>query len=164
MTMVATSLVVDVTSGLIHRVYKSGEKRMAGWPDDRGYIYLSVKGKKIPAHRLVWESVNGVVPKGYEIDHVDGNPSNNTITNLRLLTHAENMQNRHRPSRKNKTSGVKGVHWDKDRRKWRSHIVVNGKQIHIGRFDSIDDALIAYRRAAAVHHTYNPHAEIGDHE
>jgi HNH endonuclease/AP2 domain len=163
MTMVATGLVVDAINGIIRRIYKSGEVRVAGWTGHRGYVYLTVSNKRRAAHQVIWEHVNGRVPDGFEIDHIDGNPSNNSILNLRLLTHAENMQNRHLPSGKNKTSGVKGVHWDKDRQKWRTHIVVNGKQYHIGRFDSLDSALSAYRKAAGVHHTYNPHADNTHH-
>jgi HNH endonuclease/AP2 domain len=159
MTMRATRIVIDVDTGQVSRIYKSGKQSPAGWKDRRGYIYLSVNNRTRPAHQLVWEFVNGPVPHGYEIDHIDGNPSNNALVNLRLLTHSQNMQNRHSPSGKNKTSGVKGVHWDASRQRWRTHIVVNRKQVHIGRFTTIRDALKAYRAAAAIHHTHNPHAK-----
>jgi hypothetical protein len=160
MTMVATPLVINAISGEIFRIYKSGERRVAGHLDARGYRMLSVNNKQRAAHRVIWEHVNGPIPDDLEVDHRDGNPSNNSILNLRLVTHTQNMQNQHRPRGNNKTSGVKGVHWDKEKGRWRTHIVVNKKQVFIGRFHSIDEALVAYQDAAARLHTHNPHARL----
>ena len=42
-------------------------------------------------HRLVWESFNGSIPEGYEINHLDEIPSNNRLSNLSLVTHKENI-------------------------------------------------------------------------
>lgn len=158
MTMVATPLVINAITGGILRIYKNGDRRVAGSLDDRGYRTLSVNGKNRSAHRVIWEHVNGDIPKGLEVDHIDGDPSNNSILNLRLVTHTQNMQNQHRPRGNNKTSGVKGVHWDKEKLRWRTHIVVNRKQVFIGRFDTIAEAQAAYQDAAARLHTHNPHA------
>lgn len=158
--MVATPLDVNAISGEIFRIYKSGERRLAGYSDARGYRILSVNNKSRFAHRVIWEHVHGPIPDGLEIDHIDGNPKNNSILNLRLVTHTQNMQNQHRPRGNNKTSGVKGVHWDKEKGRWRTHIVVNKKQVFIGRFDDMWDAIVAYQDAAARLHTHNPHARI----
>lgn len=54
--------------------------------------YLSLSGGKL-VHRIVFETYNGKIPKGYEIDHIDTNKTNNIITNLRLVTRKENMAN-----------------------------------------------------------------------
>ena len=162
MTMKPTTLVVLPTSGEIFRTFKDGSVRPAGWLDGKDYRYLSVCGKNRPFHQVIWEQVNGPVPEGFEIDHKDGDGLNNKIDNLRLVTHSQNMQNQHRPRSNNVTSGVKGVHWDKGRGKWRVHIAVNKRQIFIGRFDCLDAASTAYRAAALAHHTHNPFGAGGD--
>lgn len=159
MTMISTRLLVNPDTGMIHRVYKNGETRVAGYSSERGYRYLSVNNKNRAAHQVIWEFVNGEIPHRMEIDHIDGDPSNNRIDNLRLVTHGQNMQNQHHPRSNNKTSGVKGVHWDKDRGCWRTHIVIDGRQKYLGRYSSLDDATRVYRDAASRFHTHNPHAE-----
>lgn len=45
-------------------------------------------------HRLVWETFNGAVPDSLELDHIDRNTANNTLSNLRVVTHSENLCNR----------------------------------------------------------------------
>jgi len=152
------NLSINPITGVIHTIFKNGTIRVAGYRDKRNYVMICTNGKTRGAHQLIWESVNGLVPCGLEIDHINGDPSDNRIGNLRLVTHSQNMQNTRKASGKNKTSGVKGVHYDKARGKWRTHIVVSGKQIHIGRFDSIGDAKKAYNNMAAIVHTHNPHA------
>lgn len=60
-----------------------------------GYQYISLwkdgKQNMRTVHSLVWEAFNGPVPEGYEINHMDENPSNNRLDNLNLLTHKQNM-------------------------------------------------------------------------
>lgn len=160
MPMVQTTLILEPETGTFQRLLKNGEPlKTTPYRTNRGYIYINIGAKKsVAVHRLMWEHVNGPIPEGMEIDHIDGNPSNNKISNLRCVTRIQNSQNRHRASRKNKTSYVKGVHWDTRRQKWRSHIVVNKKQVYIGRFDTIEEAAKAYAQAAAVYHTHNPSA------
>ena len=68
-----------------------------GVPDDAGYIMMNWKlpdGKRrfLRLHNVVWETHNGPVPIGLEIDHMDMNKANNLITNLRLVTHAQNIR------------------------------------------------------------------------
>ena len=62
-----------------------------------GYVFFSVKingvRKATSVHRLVWETFNGEIPVGYEIDHIDGNKQNNALSNLRCVTHIENLAN-----------------------------------------------------------------------
>jgi hypothetical protein len=57
-----------------------------------GYFGLKTR-KSFKQHRIIWEMYFGVIPKGYAIDHVDRNPLNNKIENLRLVTHKQNMTN-----------------------------------------------------------------------
>jgi hypothetical protein len=85
------------------------------------------------AHRVIWEMVKGAIPNGMIIDHIDRNPLNNRIDNLRLVTRAENQRNLSM-SKKN-ASGYNGVSWSKPMNKWRVRIKVNGKEIVLGYFD-----------------------------
>lgn len=67
-----------------------------------------------------------------ELDHIDGDPSNNVISNLREVTHRENSSNRpeHRKGK------LIGTTYDKARRKWISQIQIDGKMRNLGRFDT----------------------------
>lgn len=74
---------------------------VAGKQDSRGYWVISTrsllsKGEKLlfQAHRVIWELVYGAIEEGYVIDHIDGNPSNNSLSNLRLVTYSGNSRNR----------------------------------------------------------------------
>lgn len=83
-------------------------------------------------------------------DHIDGNPLNNCRSNLRLATPAENARNRGK--QRDNTSGFKGVHWNKQRRNWRAQIKINQKGIHLGVFDTPEEAYAAYCKAAKELH------------
>ena len=97
----------------------------------------------------------GYLPK--YIDHVDGDSVNNRIENLREATNQQNAYNQ--KLRKNSTSGVKGVNWDKDTNKWRVRIQINGKHTHIGSFE---DLMLAELVAVEARDKY--HKEFARHE
>lgn len=115
-----------------------------------GYIVIRIFDKLMQGHRVVWELVNGGIPDGMEIDHVDGDRTNNRITNLRLATSSNNKWNRGKG--KNNTSGYKGVCWDNQHKAWRSQICINYKRKLLGIFDSKEEAYAAYCKAAADFH------------
>lgn len=71
------------------------------------------------------------IPLGFETDHKNHCGLDNRKVNLRPCTRSENQHNR---KRQNGTSQYKGVHWDKDTKKWQSQIGLNGKTIHLGQF------------------------------
>lgn len=58
---------------------------------DNGYMSISIHGKTLYVHRVIWFHCNGVIPDDLEIDHIDSNRKNNTIDNLQLLTHQQNL-------------------------------------------------------------------------
>lgn len=89
-----------------------------------------------------------------QIDHINRDRLDNRIANLREATDAENRQNMGL-SVTNK-SGVTGVTWDKQRKKWFAKITHNYKQIPLGRFDNIKDAENAYVEAKKRLHTFEP--------
>jgi len=100
------------------------------------------------AHRLAWLFTYGVWPV-MDIDHIDRDPVNNRIANLRLATCSQNGGNA-RISARN-TSGIKGVCWHKNTKKWQAQITVNRRNHALGYFDDINAACAAYRAAAQVH-------------
>ncbi|ECF5934230.1 Pathogenesis-related transcriptional factor and ERF protein [Salmonella enterica subsp. diarizonae] len=120
--------------------------RVAGCLDREGYVYFYVNKKRYFAHRLAWLYVYGFWPANL-IDHVNGVRSDNRIINLREATRTECNRNSRR-SKKN-TSGVKGVHWSKNEKKWRARCGFNGKQHSLGYFLNITDAeraVIVFRK------------------
>lgn len=104
-------------------------------------------GKRIYLHILAWALHHGEWPAGI-IDHIDGDPSNNRMDNLRLATKAQNGWNRSAP-RSNKT-GVKGVCMSRGR--YRAEISCNGKAFYIGEFRTLDEARDAYAAKAQELH------------
>jgi hypothetical protein len=87
-------------------------------------------------HRLVYFMHTGEWPE--EVDHIDGNPKNNRIENLRACTHKQNLRNTGNFS--HNTSGVKGVTWQEDRKKWYAYITIDGKMKSLGRHDDFETA------------------------
>lgn len=105
--------------------------------DINGYPYTMFKGKNRKNHRLIFLMFYGYIPE--LIDHIDGNKSNNKIENLRKSTKQENGFNS-KLSKSNK-SGVKGVSWSKDKKKWVVQLSVDGINKCFGRYNDIDYAI-----------------------
>lgn len=112
-------------------------------------LYVGVRDKLYSAHRIIWTMVNGEIPTGLMIDHVNGNPFDNQLANLRLATNAENLRNRGKNT--NNACGLKGVTQMRGGR-WMARININGVKTHIGTFDTKDLAHAAYCTAAKIHH------------
>jgi hypothetical protein len=142
-------LALDLAAGHFTRKVSRGGNRagtIAGTLDARGYIKIQIDGKYYSAHRLIFFMMTGHWPEG-EIDHINGDRSDNRWRNLREATPAENSRNRRTTARN--TSGVPGVYWDAASGKWRAQIQVNRKKINLGYFTEFEDA-VAARRAAEV--------------
>lgn len=100
-----------------------------------GYRRIRINGKDYQSHRLAWFWVTGEWTE-YEIDHKNGIPDANYWLNLREVTHSQNMCNT--STRIDSTSGYKGVYWHKARQTWMAHIKLNGKNKHIGRYETAE--------------------------
>jgi hypothetical protein len=119
---------------------REGRKKniIAGYKNSRGYIVIGIDGKTYYAHQLAFLYIHGYLPEN-GIDHIDGNPSNNKIKNLREVSHQCNMRNT--GNRINNTSGVKGVYWNKRDNKWRAQICINGEVKYLGIYKNFDNAV-----------------------
>jgi hypothetical protein len=106
-----------------------------------GYIVVQVNGRSYGVHRLIWLMHHGRWPN--RIDHIDHNPLNNNLNNLRSVTHKENHHNQGK--RVNNKSGVTGIYYYHN--KWYASIKNNGKNIHLGSFTNKEDAITARQQA-----------------
>jgi hypothetical protein len=106
----------------------------AGTDIGDGRSQITINKKHYKTHRLVYLMFHGYMPK--EVDHIDNNPLNNRIENLRPASRSEQCCNTR--LRKDSTSGIKGVTWDKVRNKWIVSINKNKKTVFRGRFDNFE--------------------------
>ena len=114
--------------------------------DSNGYHFGNIFGIPYRAHRILWALNHGKRPDlKLEIDHINGNPCDNRIYNLRLVTREINSQNS--SMKCNNTSGFNGVFWEKSVKKWRAQIMIDGKSIHLGVFANKKDAIAARIKA-----------------
>jgi hypothetical protein len=118
-----------------------------------GHIMIDVvdpdtgKLRGILGHRIAWMMTYGDWPSGY-LDHINGDPSDNRLCNLRVVTMHQNHMNR--GTNKNNTSGAKGVHYEKNGRgfkHWRAYITLNRKRKYVGRFHTFAEACEARKVA-----------------
>lgn len=135
---------------------------VAGTIDFQGYIRVAIFRKPVMAHRFAWEFINGPIPDGMQVDHINHNRSDNRIENLRLVTHHENSVNIKMP--KNNTSGHIGVHYNKNRGTWQASIGGRNKETHehLGCFHNREDAIKA-RKLAEIRLGYHKnHGKTAD--
>lgn len=112
----------------------------------RGYAAGKIGGQSYYAHRLIWKLLRWTEP--VEIDHINGDKTDNRIENLRNVTRAENMRNCRRYS--SNSSGVTGVYFDKRSGKWAAAIRSGGRHIGLGLFAEKRIAVSARLKAQRV--------------
>ena len=111
-----------------------------------------VFNKKYAAHRIAWLIYYGEWPKN-EIDHINQDPTDNRIENLRDVTHAEN--NKNRTLQNNSTTGYSGVSFYKRDGKYRAEISINNITKHLGYYDTAEEAA-AVRAVANINYNFHP--------
>lgn len=122
---------------------------IAGCQDERGYVVLSIDGKRYYAHRLAWLYSTGQFPSK-NIDHINGEKFDNRIKNLRDVNTQTNLQNLKKAMVTNKSTGILGVR--KLRGKFLAQITIEGKETHLGTFNSAEDAHAVYLQAKRRFH------------
>jgi len=131
---------------------KAGD--LAGNNRHNGYVAIYLDNKKYYAHRLAWFWFYGVMPDG-EIDHINGDRTNNRGSNLRSVGRKENTKNKRMHGQN--TSGVMGVSKTASG-KWRVYIGVSGRQINLGVYEDFEVACLVRKEAE---HKYNFHPNHG---
>lgn len=131
---------------------------VAGSINGQGYREIKVDGKSIGAHRIAWALYYGEQPPEY-IDHINRDPRDNRISNLRAATRSQNGANRTALS--NNKTGIKGCYFVKSKAphlpgRWRAQCRVGTKLVDLGRYLTIEEAQAAYtafaQKAFAEYH------------
>ena len=121
-------------------------------PNSDGYTRIGIKGKEYFAHRIAMLLAYGFYGDGLQVDHINHIRDDNRLSNLRFVTATGNNRNRSRHS--NNTTGVTGVTYNKVRRKYVARIHVDGVNINLGRFVTLEEAA-EVRKAAEIRYKYN---------
>lgn len=125
-------------------------KEYCWYYSQRGYVIARDNQKRVSLHNIIMGITSDDLENGIVVDHKNHPPANehkkdNRKSNLEIVTLSENMQNRH--LNKNNTSGVSGVHWNKNECKWQARIGLHGKRIQLGYFTNKNDAIQARKNA-----------------
>lgn len=153
-TIAETQMLYIKTTNQFFRKYNyidgsSNFKEQLFTKNGKGYERCTINKKKFLHHRLVyyannldWDILNSSIATN-SIDHIDGNPENNNISNLRVVTHQQNQWNQKK---------AKGYYFNKARNKWTAQIVANGKSFYLGDFDNEQEARDAYLAIKNIKH------------
>jgi len=129
-----------------HQKVKVGDR--AGSPHNDGYRAISLGGRKYLEHRVIWCMVEGYWPE-HEVDHLNRVRDDNRWSNLDHKTQSCNLRNG--KVRKDNSSGIPGVSWNKREKKFRVRIADKGKRVLIGDFNSFTQAVEARHRAEILY-------------
>ena len=140
-------ITIDFILGKIYRKKEDGTLKEVGCKEKYGYLRFYFEGKKISNHRYIYEQYHNVKLKlNEQIDHINMIKDDNRIDNLRIVNNSQNNQNKKK--QKNCSSKFKGVCFDKNVKKWKSQIKINGKVKHLGYFDNELEAYKKWKEVA----------------
>lgn len=111
----------------------------------KGYRIGTFCGVTLFEHQIAWFLIHGEWPVGYQIDHEDRNRLNNSPLNMRRVTCVENSRNK--KIQRNNKSGVSGVTFNKEKKKWTVRINDGKRRVYLGSYESFDIAVSVRRRA-----------------
>jgi hypothetical protein len=144
------------SNGVITSKYAKSNRRIGaivGVKNRYGYLAAKLNRKTYYVHRLIWTICNGSIPEGFDIDHINGNRSDNRIENLRLVTTQGNNQNLQSSKAHSKTK-LLGACFHKATKKFIAQITTNGKYEYLGLFDTAIEAHNVYlKRKREIHET-----------
>jgi len=138
-------------TGELFRKLKKGLVKQKQSLSSNGYARVGVFSRRIHAHRIIWAWVNNELPSNLDIDHINGNRSDNRIKNLRAVDRSTNLQNIKGPRKDNKSTGILGA-YKYGKNKFASRIRVRGKDVYLGTFVSAEAAHQAYMEAKRKYH------------
>lgn len=141
--------VTEITAKIFNK--KCAGKRAERW-NRQNYGRVRLFKVDFQASRIAWALSCGVWP-ALQLDHIDGDPQNNRLENLREVTHRENCMNR--KTRIDCPTSYTGIRPNRNRRGWDVRIGVKGREIFIGRYDEFDEAVKA-RLKAEQEHGFHP--------
>jgi hypothetical protein len=133
----------------ISKSSRAQKGKQAGYIHCYGYRIISIDKKNYQEHRLVWLFNHGVWPKNM-LDHINGIRDDNRICNLREANIYQNNYNA--KLRKDNTSGVKGVTWNKWNKKWHVQMRHNGKNKFYGYFEDLELAELVINEIRKKYH------------
>jgi hypothetical protein len=147
-SLVAYNPETGVFTRLVKRDFnpKSVLGKPLGTAYSNGYLGFRVLTRRYLSHRLAWFYVHGEWPQS-DMDHVNGDRTDNRLCNLRLATKSQNMANTE--TQVNNTSGHRGVIFDKVNKKWMAYMQQHGKFINLGRFVVKEEAIAVRAQAFA---------------
>lgn len=149
----------EVRDGLLIRKTAQGGVKpgtIAGTPILRGgHISVSIGDRRYLAHRVIWALCKDEDPAPYQIDHLNGDRTDNRIENLRKVTHQQNGMHRCQ-AQSNSRSGILGVYTHQATGKWQANITFNGKTIFLGLHETKEAALAV--RVAKERQLFGEHA------
>lgn len=119
-----------------------------------GYGILATGNKRYQVHRWAYQQAHGQVPANLDIDHICQNPACCNIKHLRTATKKQNAENRNRPNRNNKSSGILGVGYDKVNNAWTAQVMHYGKKHWGGRWGTKEQAEEAVKALRVKLYTY----------
>ncbi len=129
------------------RVNSRRANKLAGYRNpETGRTVVSINKQKYMASRVIWKMVHNEEPA--EVDHVDVDPSNDRLSNLRPAGRSDNQLNIPGWC----VSGLKGAYFNKRQKRWYSRITQEGHDVFLGMFDNPEDAHQAYAIAAKLAH------------
>lgn len=135
---------------LIDSIYSTRIGKYNWSLNNHGYVRRCRQGKTICLHRAVWKlrygesSLKKMNRKGKIIDHINRNPLDNRVDNLRKVSRTENAFNTN--TRKTNTSGFRGVTWSKEKQKWKSQMRIRQRMTHLGYFETKEEAARVYNK------------------
>lgn len=137
---VRSNMVYDHIKGNFY----NNNKRL-GSLDEKGYVRIKIQGRNYRAHRVAWLYSYGEWPDG-QIDHINGDRSDNRIENLRVATNGQNQHN------KKILNKIKGISKHTKSGKWHSRIMLDKKHMSLGLYNCPAAASFAYQIASDKYH------------
>lgn len=146
-----------ISTARLPRVMEFPNKWYAAWcPSRKGYYVTGHVPKNNKKRYLLHRWILNVEDPDKEVDHFDNNPLNNLDCNLRVVTRAENLQNR--TIQANNRSGYRCVSFHKKLGKWQANLRIGGKQAYLGIYESKEEAAAVVAEARRKHMPFSKEA------